>query len=201
VISLECTGTDLAKLVRPPRLVREIDWVDNCWPDIKRKRKQSHASAGMQDPKGVAHDKDNPMNGTSSLTAVVTHGNGVSVSDAAANDTVAGKRKLDGDGWPKVKLYCLMGKAGSWTVSAMDHMINSKLLIRFIVGTGLQDWHVDFAASCVYYTIISGCKVFYFIKPTPANLAAYARCESTSSPRCPLTSDANRPLFRYRVKR
>jgi F-box/leucine-rich repeat protein 10/11 len=41
-----------------------------------------------------------------------------------------------------------------------------------------QDWHVDFAASCVYYTVITGSKVFYFIKPTPANLAAYARCES-----------------------
>lgn len=36
---------------------------------------------------------------------------------------------------------------------------------------------MDFAASCVYYTVISGTKVFYFIKPTPVNLAAYARCE------------------------
>ncbi|KAJ9092803.1 hypothetical protein QFC21_006679 [Naganishia friedmannii] len=153
VISLECTGTDLAKLVRPPRLVREIDWVDNCWPDIKKKRKQIQVSAGVQDPKSLVQGKDDPMNGTSNSTAVTS--NVASTSDAAANDTVAGKRKLDGDGWPKVKLYCLMGKAGSWT-----------------------DWHVDFAASCVYYTIISGCKVFYFIKPTPANLAAYARWSS-----------------------
>ncbi|KAJ9119019.1 hypothetical protein QFC22_003508 [Naganishia vaughanmartiniae] len=156
VISLECTGTDLAKLVRPPRLVREIDWVDNCWPDIKKKRKQSQVLAGGQDPRGASvPDKDDPINGTSNAAAGTTLSEGAPVLEAAANDTVAGKRKLDGEGWPKVKLYCLMGKAGSWT-----------------------DWHVDFAASCVYYTIISGCKVFYFIKPTPANLAAYARWSS-----------------------
>ena len=32
IISLEITGTPLAKKVRPPRIVREIDWVDNYWP-------------------------------------------------------------------------------------------------------------------------------------------------------------------------
>lgn len=32
IISLEITGTPLAKKVRPPRIVREIDWVDNHWP-------------------------------------------------------------------------------------------------------------------------------------------------------------------------
>lgn len=39
-----------------------------------------------------------------------------------------------------------------------------------------QDWHVDFAASSVYYTVHTGSKVFFFIRPTEANLAAYARC-------------------------
>lgn len=38
-----------------------------------------------------------------------------------------------------------------------------------------QDWHVDFAGSSVFYHILRGQKVFYFIRPTPANLAAYER--------------------------
>jgi F-box/leucine-rich repeat protein 10/11 len=124
VISLECTGTELAKLVRPPRLVKELDWVDNCWPDIKKKRKSSHPNLDPRSAKGETHavdvshsasytldprNRDDPMAGTANSVE--------QRSDALGDDSVAGKRKLDGDGWPKVKLYCLMGKAGSWTVS------------------------------------------------------------------------------------
>ena len=50
-----------------------------------------------------------------------------------------------------------MGTKGSWT-----------------------DWHVDFAASSVYYTIHTGSKVFYFIRPTERNLKAYGECESST---------------------
>lgn len=106
VISLECTETELAKLVRPPRLVKEIDWVDNCWPESKKKRKSAHAHI---DPRGTLHTDDL----TDSAAPTFDQR-----PDALGDDSVAGKRKLDGDGWPKVKLYCLMGKAGSWTVSA-----------------------------------------------------------------------------------
>ncbi|KAF8558444.1 Clavaminate synthase-like protein [Imleria badia] len=103
VISLEISGTLLADRVLPPRLVRELDWVDKFWPSTRR-----------------------------------------------------GK----GHAYPKVQLYCLMGVASAWT-----------------------DWHVDFAGSSVYYHILRGCKagisVFYFIRPTPANLAAYERWSGT----------------------
>nr|XP_019011725.1 uncharacterized protein I206_03830 [Kwoniella pini CBS 10737]OCF50506.1 hypothetical protein I206_03830 [Kwoniella pini CBS 10737] len=95
IISLEISDTELAKKVKPPRIVREIDWVDNFW-----------------------------------------------------NFTPTGGK---GKAYPKVQLYCLMGMKGAWT-----------------------DWHVDFAASSVYYTIHTGSKVFYFIRPTTANLKAYA---------------------------
>ncbi|KAF8840982.1 Clavaminate synthase-like protein [Paxillus ammoniavirescens] len=99
VISLEISGTALADQVLPPRIVRELDWVDKFWPSTRR-----------------------------------------------------GK----GHAYPKVQLYCLMGVASAWT-----------------------DWHVDFAGSSVYYHILRGCKVFYFIRPTPANLAAYERWSGT----------------------
>ncbi|TCD67652.1 JmjC domain-containing histone demethylation protein 1 [Steccherinum ochraceum] len=94
IISLEVSGTDLADKILPPRLVREMDWVEKFWPSSK---------------KGRGHQ------------------------------------------FPKVQLYCLMGVTNAWT-----------------------DWHIDFAGSSVYYHI-----VFYFIRPTPANLAAYERWSGT----------------------
>ncbi|KAJ7070349.1 jumonji superfamily protein [Mycena belliarum] len=99
VISLEVTGTKVGDLVLPPKLVRDLDWVENFWP---------------------------------------------------------GTRKGKGHAYPKVQLYCLMGVGSAWT-----------------------DWHVDFAGSSVYYHVLRGSKVFYFIKPTPANLAAYERWSGT----------------------
>ena len=36
VISLEISGTKLGDQVLPPRLVREIDWVENFWPNTKK---------------------------------------------------------------------------------------------------------------------------------------------------------------------
>ncbi|KAI0086684.1 Clavaminate synthase-like protein [Irpex rosettiformis] len=95
VISLEISDTPLADKVLPPRIVRDLDWVDKFWPN---------------------------------------------------------KRKGRGHLYPKVQLYCLMGVANAWT-----------------------DWHIDFAGSSVYYHILHGSKVFYFIRPTAANLAAYER--------------------------
>ena len=36
VISLEFSGTRLAGLVRSPRAVRQLDWIDNVWPGARR---------------------------------------------------------------------------------------------------------------------------------------------------------------------
>lgn len=38
IISLEVTGTELANKVLPPRLVREMDWVEKFWPGTKKGR-------------------------------------------------------------------------------------------------------------------------------------------------------------------
>ncbi|KAF6742344.1 JmjC domain-containing histone demethylation protein 1 [Ephemerocybe angulata] len=95
VISLEVSGTKIAEMVIPPKIVRDLDWVETFWPST---------------------------------------------------------RKGKGNVYPKVQLYCLMGVETAWT-----------------------DWHIDFAGSSVYYHILSGSKVFYFIRPTPTNLAAYEK--------------------------
>ncbi|KAJ7074402.1 jumonji superfamily protein [Mycena amicta] len=36
VISLEVSGTELGDLVLPPKLVRDLDWVDNFWPSTRK---------------------------------------------------------------------------------------------------------------------------------------------------------------------
>ena len=58
---------------------------------------------------------------------------------------------------PKVSRYCLTSPGLSWT-----------------------DWHIDFSASSVFYHILRGSKVFYFIAPTPANLRAYETWSGSS---------------------
>ncbi|KAI5105514.1 lysine-specific demethylase 7B isoform X1, partial [Silurus meridionalis] len=58
---------------------------------------------------------------------------------------------------PFVQKYCLMGVKGSYT-----------------------DFHIDFGGTSVWYHVLWGEKVFYLIKPTPANLALYE--EWSSSP-------------------
>ncbi|RXW13285.1 hypothetical protein EST38_g12569 [Candolleomyces aberdarensis] len=95
VISLEVSGTKIAEGITPPKIVRDLDWVETFWPST---------------------------------------------------------RKGKGNVYPKVQLYCLMGVETAWT-----------------------DWHIDFAGSSVYYHILSGSKVFYFIRPTSENLAAYEK--------------------------
>ncbi|KAH8917589.1 Clavaminate synthase-like protein [Atractiella rhizophila] len=59
--------------------------------------------------------------------------------------------------YPKVQKYCLMSVSHCWT-----------------------DWHIDFAGSSVFYHILRGSKVFYFIRPTPENLKKYEKWSSST---------------------
>ncbi|XP_012280694.1 lysine-specific demethylase 7A isoform X2 [Orussus abietinus] len=61
---------------------------------------------------------------------------------------------------PEVQKYCLMGVKDSFT-----------------------DFHVDFGGTSVWYHVLRGEKVFYLIKPSPANLQLYQHwmCSSTQS--------------------
>lgn len=61
---------------------------------------------------------------------------------------------------PEVQKYCLMGVKDSFT-----------------------DFHIDFGGTSVWYHVLRGEKVFYLIKPTPANLQLYQHwmCSSTQS--------------------
>lgn len=92
MISLELSSSPIKDRVASPKLVRQIDWVEQHWP---------------------------------------------------------GNLKAE-DYYPQVSKYCLMSPGESWT-----------------------DWHIDFSASSVFYHILRGRKVFYFISPTPDNLRKY----------------------------
>ena len=43
------------------------------------------------------------------------------------------------------------------------------------VAESFTDFHIDFGGTSVYYHLLSGAKVFYFIRPTSSNLRAYER--------------------------
>ena len=82
----------MAKKVRPPRIVREIDWVDNFW----------HFEGASKKGKGKESAAVEPA---------------TAASVAADEDQWAQEKVKPGTRWPKVQLYCLMGIRGSWTVS------------------------------------------------------------------------------------
>jgi F-box/leucine-rich repeat protein 10/11 len=88
VISLEVSRTPFGRLIRRPKVVRDLDLQDSVWP-----KHETRKSVGF---------------------------------------------------------YCLMSVADSYT-----------------------DFHIDFGGSSVYYHILKGKKVFFFIPPTKSNLQKY----------------------------
>lgn len=79
IISLEISGTELAQRVRPPRIVSDVDWVENFWPFPGGKEATMRAAAKSE-----------------------AEGAGA-VEDGAA--APKGRAKNE---WPKVQLYCLV---------------------------------------------------------------------------------------------
>ncbi|KAJ3394422.1 JmjC domain-containing histone demethylation protein 1 [Entophlyctis sp. JEL0112] len=71
--------------------------------------------------------------------------------------------------FPRVQLYCLMSVKDCYT-----------------------DFHIDFGGSSVFYHILSGEKIFYFVRPTPTNLKKYEKW--SNSP------DQNKIFFGDEVK-
>jgi len=112
IISLEVTGTELAKKVRAPRLVREIDWVDNFWNFPGGKGvvvdEKNHQTNGINETEGKLESNGNPAETASNGLSKV---NGVKPDNGStpANGTVENKPKGKApSSWPKVQLYCLV---------------------------------------------------------------------------------------------
>ena len=59
---------------------------------------------------------------------------------------------------PKVQKYCIMSMKNAFT-----------------------DFHIDFGGTSVWYHILKGEKIFYFIRPTPTNLSLYERWQRMST--------------------
>lgn len=71
-------------------------------------------------------------------------------------DHVWPKELKENSEFPRVQLYCLMSVKNSFT-----------------------DFHIDFGGTSVFYHILSGEKIFYFIRPTEENLKRYASWSSS----------------------
>lgn len=59
---------------------------------------------------------------------------------------------------PQVQKYCLMSVKDSYT-----------------------DFHIDFGGTSVWYHVLRGEKIFYFIRPTAANLTLYQQWMTSSN--------------------
>lgn len=59
---------------------------------------------------------------------------------------------------PHVQKYCLMSVKDSYT-----------------------DFHIDFGGTSVWYHVLRGEKIFYLIKPTPANITLYQQWMTSTS--------------------
>jgi F-box/leucine-rich repeat protein 10/11 len=54
VISLEVSGTRLADKILPPRLVRELDWVEKYWPTTRKGKGNAYPKVQLYCLMGVA---------------------------------------------------------------------------------------------------------------------------------------------------
>ncbi|KAL0076153.1 hypothetical protein J3Q64DRAFT_1642978 [Phycomyces blakesleeanus] len=79
--------------------------------------------------------------------------------------------------YPKVQLYCLMGTKDSYT-----------------------DFHIDFGGTSVFYHIISGSKVFYFIEPTSKNLKKYQKWSSSPDQSSTFLGDQVKQCYAVHLK-
>lgn len=43
------------------------------------------------------------------------------------------------------------------------------------VKDSYTDFHIDFGGTSVWYHVLRGEKIFYFVKPTPANMTLYSQ--------------------------
>ncbi|KAI8100122.1 uncharacterized protein BX664DRAFT_290676 [Halteromyces radiatus] len=79
--------------------------------------------------------------------------------------------------YPKVQLYCLMGTKDSYT-----------------------DFHIDFGGSSVFYHIIRGSKIFYFIEPTSKNLKRYQKWSSSPEQSSTFLGDEVKSCYAVHLK-
>lgn len=55
VISLEVSGTKLGDMIKPPQLVRDIDWVEKYWPSNKKGKGHLYPKVQLYCLMGVAN--------------------------------------------------------------------------------------------------------------------------------------------------
>ncbi|CAG8715052.1 10779_t:CDS:2, partial [Cetraspora pellucida] len=79
--------------------------------------------------------------------------------------------------YPKVQLYCLMSIKDSFT-----------------------DFHIDFGGTSVFYHVIKGSKIFYFIRPTPPNLKKYSRWISSPEQSMTFFADLVKDCYEVHIR-
>ncbi|XP_030746234.1 histone lysine demethylase PHF8-like [Sitophilus oryzae] len=81
------------------------------------------------------------------------------------------------EGRPQVQKYCLMSVKDSYT-----------------------DFHIDFGGTSVWYHVLKGEKIFFLVKPTPANLALYSQWMTSTNQSETFFGDQVDQCFKCHVK-
>jgi F-box/leucine-rich repeat protein 10/11 len=55
VISLEISGTKLSEMILPPKIVRDLDWVENFWPSTRKGKGHVYPKVQLYCLMGVAN--------------------------------------------------------------------------------------------------------------------------------------------------
>ena len=201
VISLEVSGSPLGALVRAPAFVRDVDWVSTSWPKGAQRPAFVHVGCGCDGTRKCASTRsarrmlgleDRPGDDAMEVDAAplarappvfaggydgalrlleekraARAAGAESPPDppaparppAAAEAEPAFKdRRAVAASPPRVQKYVLMSVGGSYT-----------------------DFHVDFGGTSVWYHVLRGAKVMYLAAPTPANLSAFKRWNSSAA--------------------
>lgn len=93
-ISFEFSGTPLHSMVRSPKLVRDIDWIDKAWPEEKKSQRKNKEEKG--------NGQTNSCESSTTKTAKKVSKGGNSLE------------------YPAVQYYCLTSAAGSYTDFHID---------------------------------------------------------------------------------
>jgi F-box and leucine-rich repeat protein 10/11 len=76
----------------------------------------------------------------------------------------------------------------------------SRVMVKFYVLMSVADcytdFHIDFGGSSVFYHIVRGRKVFFFIPPTPSNMRKYEQWNKTAAQNHTFLADQTKECYR-----
>ncbi|KAH8095146.1 cupin-like domain-containing protein [Aureococcus anophagefferens] len=200
VISLEVSGSPLGSLVHAPAFVRDVDWVSTSWLKGAQRPAFVHVGCGCDGTRKCASTRSAPHARAGGPPGRRRHGGGRGAPRAGAAGLRRGlrrraaaargeaRRARRGRGIARARARARVPPAAPEAepafkdrraVAASPPRVQKYVLMS--VGGSYTDFHVDFGGTSVWYHVLRGAKVMYLAAPTPANLSAFKRWNSSAA--------------------